>query len=255
MGTSTMDEAIAALVCSLRQRAAAKGVRDGVLGAPYDPKPIAFLLGAREVRPMAIAFEGQVLSENGNVVVEYDGASQRRRQRFTIAHEVGHLALWSVSGKVRRTPARRTSQKSEIETLCNSIAAEILAPRSEVHGFWKDAPRPRSAVDTIIALSKAYDVTLQFAALRFREVCLRQIGIGLFDMKTQALIWSSGVKSASSIRAFLPEKTASGSGNYWAEFSGGVRPTPIHWQVISPGLFLVVTGSYPVTFIVSDKGV
>lgn len=59
----------------------------------------------------------------------------RRRQRFTIAHEIGHLiiadAIRAHGGilALARQKSSRFASKSRIEQTCNDIAAEILMPR------------------------------------------------------------------------------------------------------------------------------
>ena len=109
-----------------------------------------------------------------------NGTISRQRSRFTLAHEVGHLALWKVGGKVVKTASRRNSRQSEIEELCNRIASEVLAPQSEV---LEQAAAPKAkndlfnrlnappqkqtglqtVLDSIVNVSQVFDVSLHFS--------------------------------------------------------------------------------------------
>ncbi|HEX3464943.1 MAG TPA: ImmA/IrrE family metallo-endopeptidase [Candidatus Elarobacter sp.] len=67
----------------------------GVTQEPVDPVAIASSLGYR-VRAVAFPdpdLAGQVSNRSGEIVIDVSGFDSRVRQRFTIAHEIGHAQL------------------------------------------------------------------------------------------------------------------------------------------------------------------
>lgn len=113
-----------------------------VLDAHWDGKlpvkliPIAEAMGIR-------VFKRQGMSESG--IVDYDELGPRIifnpdepnvRQRFTVAHEIGHVALGHVKqgGKMYRDDVRMffSTEKSPEETEANQFAARLLMPADHV---------------------------------------------------------------------------------------------------------------------------
>ena len=174
-GVKSVEDAVVRSVASLRKKVIEDGQSKGVATTPYDPIPLAFALGASDVRAADLGYDGHVIQEKERILVEYDSSiASRQRRRFTIAHEVGHLILWNASGGITKVGARRSTKKSEVEELCNKLAAEILAPQAEVLSLWKtSAARMRTALksDFIIELAQRFDISVNFAAVRFKEIC------------------------------------------------------------------------------------
>src|SRR5439155_1761309 len=107
---TTVEKGVVRLVAEIKRNAFDRGHTDGTQSPPYDPKPLAIVLGASDVRAAALDFDGHVMVENGKVIVEYDqSARSAKRKRFTIAHEVGHLALWNVTSEKRKLSAQRST--------------------------------------------------------------------------------------------------------------------------------------------------
>jgi hypothetical protein len=57
-----------------------------------------------------------------------------RRERFTLAHEIGHILLFDALGDDRAAmdELRRPENWKTVESLCNFAAAELLSPREHV---------------------------------------------------------------------------------------------------------------------------
>lgn len=72
--------------------------------------------------------DGLAFSVGGRPMILYDDRKTVQRQRFTIAHELGHI----INGDVGRTPTQRNHEPSEddtgIEARANMVAARILSP-------------------------------------------------------------------------------------------------------------------------------
>ena len=71
---------------------------------------------------------GRCFWENNKPFIRYNGSEHIVRQRFTIAHELGHLFL-NHGSKFRDTPEEyRISAYDPLETEANQFAAEVLMP-------------------------------------------------------------------------------------------------------------------------------
>jgi len=153
---------------------------NGITGAPVDVEAIAKVLGA-EIRrkPAEQEISGFMYRDRDRVIVGVNGNHPRTRQRFTIAHEIGHFLLHEgeklhVDGDApgyslfRRDP--KSSDGSDvIEREANFFAAELLMPQS----FLEKDLAEHSVVDLLDPdekvlkdLAKKYRVSVQ--ALTFR---------------------------------------------------------------------------------------
>lgn len=108
---------------------------DGKL--PVDVKKIASSLGIH-VRPDPfMSVSGSIDVASGTPIIKYNPSEAHVRQRFTIAHEIGHFALGHLAGstKMYRDEAVNFSSgaKSPEEREANSFAAKLLMPNSVVH--------------------------------------------------------------------------------------------------------------------------
>ena len=250
-GTVTIEKGIEHSVAVLRTEALRAGHGKGISGAPYDPTPLAFWLGASDVRAADLGFDGHVIQDGDRILVEYDvGIASRRRRRFTIAHEVGHLMLWKASGGIKKVAARRSTGKSEVEELCNKLAAEILAPKAEVLSFWKSSPArlgTGTKSDFVIEMTQRFDISVNFAALRFKEVCVQRGGVGLINIADRRYEWVHRIRGKewllTALLRVLPRRGDSGRDSYSVDIAAGIGAIPFEWKSLSNNRFLIVTSA------------
>ena len=248
-GATNVEEAIVRSVSRWRSTALANGQCKGTTSAPYDPTPLAFVLGAFDVRSADLGFDGHVIQEGERVIVEFDNSiASHQRKRFTVAHEVGHLILWNAAGGIRRVAVQRNFRKSEIEELSNKLAAEILAPRSEVLSLWKSSPArigDNQRTEFISALARHFDISLNFAAVRFKESCLKSAGVGLVNVSRRRFEWAYRIREQDRfltvLLRILPTRGSNGRDSYFADTPRGIHAIPFEWQQLSSGFCLVVT--------------
>ncbi len=100
----------------------------------------------------------------GGLEVIYDPSQTVPRQRFTIAHELGHVLIERIQ------PGANQNAK-EVERICNLIAAELLMPE-EV--FRQDSREPLTPT-RIFGLARRYETSLIATAYRCAD--LAPIGI------------------------------------------------------------------------------
>lgn len=92
------------------------------------------------------------------------------RQRFTLAHELGHVLLHRLIPETRSDEHRFVlvpSGNQVEERLCDMIASELIAPRSlvvERYAGWAIGPK------LIVQIAREFGMSLSAAAIRVREL-------------------------------------------------------------------------------------
>jgi hypothetical protein len=98
--------------------------------------------------------------EGGELVVLVRDADDPRRQRFTVAHEIGHLLL---SGAREHLQLARSDE----EQLCNEFASALIIPRDVLCAELADTDRIRPA--DVVRLANRFGVTLQPLLIALRD--------------------------------------------------------------------------------------
>lgn len=102
-----------------------------VLADYIDGKRSIELLGLSELREKTDGF--CAVTEN-HVYIFYDSSLTVGRQRFTVAHEIGHLILGHVGPGTATVENREpTGAEREEELQANQFAARLLAPACVLH--------------------------------------------------------------------------------------------------------------------------
>lgn len=109
---------------------------DGSL--PVDPAYIAAKMGISVMADPNLGGSGHYEprgTKSGEPLITYDPTENIVRQRFTIAHELGHHALGHGS-RDRDTPENFTMGFNDpIEIAANKFAAQLLMPKNFVHAL------------------------------------------------------------------------------------------------------------------------
>lgn len=108
-------------------------------------------------------FRGFALSDDLAPLVFINGADTKSAQMFTLAHELAHIWL----GQTALSNATPTSQQQNaVETWCNRVAAELLAPLEIVRGEL----RPDESLDqTVARLVRIFKVSSLVILQRLRD--------------------------------------------------------------------------------------
>lgn len=146
---------------------------------PIDVEAIARMLGVN-VRKAAdeTDLSGFLYRANGQAIIGVNERHSARRQRFTIAHELGHFLLHSLS-EVRMDVAvqamYRNARSSEgvapEEIEANTFAAELLMPAALIEADMANV----SAVDIlddheIEKMAEDYDVSVHALTIRLASL-------------------------------------------------------------------------------------
>jgi len=154
----------------------------GMLQPPVPVEDLARQLGVQlSFEPFAGDVSGMIVRDGKRVVIGVNSAHAGTRQRFTIAHELGHLKLHEGrrvivdrSLKVNMRDPRSALATSRQEIAANAFAAELLMPedilRAEIDRTVAERPNV-SDTDLVAELARKFAVSRQ--AMTYRLVNLR----------------------------------------------------------------------------------
>jgi Zn-dependent peptidase ImmA (M78 family) len=169
-------------VIGARRKAEALVQRLNVGGPPVDVIHIAEGLGIRVVKTqLGNSVSGALLTREGQPTILIERGHSRKRQRFTIAHEIGHYWLGHqfepgeqvhVDGAVSMRNERSTEGTDQKEIEANQFAASLLMPRAMLD---EELRRSGGVVTEamVTELANKFDVseqamTIRLGALGFR---------------------------------------------------------------------------------------
>jgi Zn-dependent peptidase ImmA (M78 family) len=132
---------------------------------PVDPAALATSLDATVIAADLGELSGQFTMTDSGPVIRYNQHEARVRQRFSIAHELGHYVL--SHGDAFRDPAKnfRASQFDHKEIAANQFAAEVLMPEEAVSELIQ------GGISNLRSLAAHFDVSE--AAMKYR---LKKLG-------------------------------------------------------------------------------
>ena len=134
-----------------------------------DLNELATAFGVSSVEVDSISSEAMLVpvADGYKIVLKKaDSPSGLTRQRFSFAHEVGHLLLKAVgynSLANANSKHRKINSYSEEERLCDQIAAEILMPRA---AFTTDAADAGWSLGNLASLARMYGASIPATARR-----------------------------------------------------------------------------------------
>lgn len=120
----------------------------------------------------------------GRWVIILNQGDGRQRARFTLAHEIGHIALGECGAGRRRPLGWRIE-----EALCDVFAAELLMPAPWLRREWRGL-RGEEA-ERVAALARRFDVSRAAARRRLRELGLSSVG-GAASVRGAAAVRGAG---------------------------------------------------------------
>lgn len=162
----------------VRSKAAARRAAESIVQRlstefPIQPKAIAEKLGVRVLKapPTHGGLSGAFLVSNGQPIILYNGADADLRQRFTIAHELGHFILHSRPGEAKVLfRDDRSSEGTRIpEIQANAFAAALLMPEPLVRERVKQHITGIHS-DEVDTLAKEFKVSSQAMGYRLIDL-------------------------------------------------------------------------------------
>lgn len=121
-------------------------------------------------------------TESGFVAV-VNSAINKPRQRFSIAHEIGHVVLYKTTGLTQAfghlsADTRLSIEASEVEHLCDWFASELLMPLAN---WQRDIVDEGISLKVVKRLVSRYGVSLAAAAKRVVDVNVWKCAIAVWE--------------------------------------------------------------------------
>lgn len=141
-------------------------------GFPIAPEAVAERLGAVVVRqPTSVELSGMLVRRHGRIVIGLNADLGPTRQRFALAHLIGHLHLHRSRDLILDTVERHTlgnlaslpTDREEAEA--NRFALELLAPETAIRHAAIKADF-RTAAQLVDLLAPRFDLTVPAMAAR-----------------------------------------------------------------------------------------
>lgn len=133
-------------------------------------RDIAFREGAFVIEePVARATASLVKSKNG-ATIRISPFDRPERKRFSIAHELGHLKLNHVEGKLQKACTERDMRswyKKSIETEANYFASELILPTTLIGGM---CDVEEVDFEPVKKIAKKFRASLTATAMKFVQL-------------------------------------------------------------------------------------
>lgn len=125
---------------------------------------------------------GMLITRNGRAVIGINERHHPHRQRFTIAHELGHFVLHSGESKVfvdSTVTYYRDGNSSEgvylQEIAANSFAAELLMPKNFIKQYFEERQLEPLDEQEVKRLASRFDVSEQAMTIRLVNLGLVEV--------------------------------------------------------------------------------
>jgi Zn-dependent peptidase ImmA (M78 family) len=153
--------------------------RFSVVRPPVPVQRMAEALGAEVVLEpyRGDRISGMLHREDGRAIIGINSLENHTRQRFSLAHEMGHMLLhkgrFFLDGKVNFRSSRSALGKDREEIEANVFASNLLMPehlvRASTDLYWSRAPYSEDS-ELVRALARQFDVSN--TAMHYRLVSL-----------------------------------------------------------------------------------
>jgi Zn-dependent peptidase ImmA (M78 family) len=145
---------------------------------PVPVEDIASKLNIKISRAPSSEFSGMLIRKNGHALIGINDDESTSRQRFTIAHELGHYFLHTKKDTFIEYTEYRDNKKEIMRTVperqANMFAAALLMPRTYLEKDFKIIAKKGFTEDELEILAEKYQVSED--AMRFRLMNLNLKG-------------------------------------------------------------------------------
>lgn len=157
----------------------------GMLRVPVDVELVAHRLSLQiEAVPLGENVSGLLVVEKGQGVIGYNVTHAPVRQRFTVAHEIGHFILHRNDNPsalfidtryiVYRRDAKSSTGEDRREREANRFAAALLMPATLLYVELQNHPFDFGDEETLTTLASKFQVSTQAMSIRLSNLNIWQ---------------------------------------------------------------------------------
>jgi Zn-dependent peptidase ImmA (M78 family) len=166
----------------VRSKAEAKKVADRIFETygrgelPVDVDGIAKALKIHVFKERAPAdLSGALVVKNGKALALVNSTHPPARQRFSLAHEIGHYLMHHTEGDVLKRDERSARGTDPEEIQANAFAAALLMPESEVRKRAEGFDLTPLDEERIDVLASDFGVSTQAMTIRLQDLGLLRL--------------------------------------------------------------------------------
>lgn len=137
---------------------------------PFDPKVIADELKVREVSFASIGRDALLIPTENGFKIKISSELPKSRQRFALAHELGHTLFFNRDGSRPYRPYSRYEDNGAEERLCDIFAGEVLIPEHSLRQQLRHFGEPK--LHKLLDIAKIFEVSVQCLAIRIANLKL-----------------------------------------------------------------------------------
>jgi len=156
-----------------------------MLRVPVDVELVAHRLNLQiEAVPLGESVSGLLVVEKGHGVIGYNMTQAPVRQRFTIAHEIGHFILHRNDNPsalfidtqyiVYRRDVKSSTGEDRREREANRFAAALLMPATLLHNEIQNHPFDFGDEEMLTTLASKFQVSTQAMSIRLSNLNIWQ---------------------------------------------------------------------------------
>lgn len=156
------------------------------LDMPVHAELLAEKWGVISIEHQPISSAGMLLPGRSGYKIILNESHSGSRQRFSLAHELGHLLLHKcgMSGSITSARFRGSDEGSQAEEqLCDQIAAEILMPSM---AFYEDGWMEGWSLRSLRTLADKYDTSIPATARRMIDLMPEESLLGVWKASNNA---------------------------------------------------------------------
>ena len=141
--------------------------------------------GVSSIEELDIDLDAMLVPHDDSYIVvlkKVEQPFQFRRQKFSFAHELGHLLLQRSQNAGVAMKYRGHGYSNEEERLCDQLAAEILMPRM---AFYEDGWMEGWSLKSLRALAGTYDTSIPATAVRMVDLMPEEALMGVWKVSEE----------------------------------------------------------------------
>ena len=142
---------------------------------PFEPRLVAQELKVHDISFGPIGKDALLIPTNAGFRIRIGEEFPKTRQRFALAHELGHSLFFNSDEPHPFRPYSNHESSDYEERLCDIFAGEILLPKDSLTKHVCQFDKP--AADAVLHLAKVFDVSAQCLAIRISELRLWQAAV------------------------------------------------------------------------------
>ncbi|MFZ2302501.1 MAG: ImmA/IrrE family metallo-endopeptidase [Gallionella sp.] len=167
-----------------------------------DLTPYLTAVNAKVVKEeLGVGESGYTLTKpNGKHIITVNSLESEERQRFTVCHEVAHIAL-NLPSSHAEVPSWSFAKRHPNEIVCDTFAAELLMPYQQ----WLSAvPRGEPSADIIEYMATVFRTSFPAASSRFAY--LTDLPCAFVTMERGAIRYAARSTSLRRANAWIPPR-------------------------------------------------